>query len=32
MFVSDKWKDYELLYCGGGEKYERWGRCYLKTS
>ena len=30
MFVSDKWKDYELLYCGGGEKYERWGDVILR--
>ncbi len=25
MFVSDQWRDYELLDAGGGEKYERWG-------
>ena len=30
MFVSDKWMDYELLYCGGGEKYERWGDVFLR--
>ena len=30
MFISDKWKDYELLYCGGGEKYERWGDVILR--
>ena len=30
MFVSDNWKDYELLYCGGGEKYERWGDVTLR--
>ena len=30
MFVSDKWMDYELLYCGGGEKYERWGDVILR--
>ena len=30
MFVSDKWKDYELLYCGNGEKYERWGNVTLR--
>ena len=30
MFVSDKWKDYELLYCGVGEKYERWGDVILR--
>ena len=25
MWTSDKWKDYELLDCGSGEKLERWG-------
>ena len=25
MWVSDKWRDYELLDCGRGEKLERWG-------
>ncbi len=25
MWVSDDWKDYELLDCSGGEKLERWG-------
>ncbi len=30
MFISDNWKDYELLYCGGGEKYERWGKVVLR--
>lgn len=25
MWVSDNWKDYELIDCGGGEKLERWG-------
>lgn len=25
MWVSDQWKDYELLDCGRGEKLERWG-------
>ena len=25
MWCSDKWTDYELLDCGGGEKLERWG-------
>ena len=30
MFVSGNWKDYELLYCGGGEKYERWGDVTLR--
>ena len=30
MFVSGNWKDYELLYAGGGEKYERWGDVILR--
>ncbi|MBQ4382724.1 MAG: class I SAM-dependent methyltransferase [Oscillospiraceae bacterium] len=25
MWVSDKWQDYELLDCSGGERLERWG-------
>ncbi len=25
MWVSDKWQDFELLDCSGGEKLERWG-------
>lgn len=25
MWVSDKWKDYELIDCADGEKLERWG-------
>ena len=25
MWVSDQWKDYELIDCGRGEKLERWG-------
>ena len=29
MWVSDQWKDYELLDCGSGEKLERWGRHVL---
>ena len=29
MRVADKWKDYELLDCGGGEKLERWDKQYL---
>ena len=29
MWISDKWKDYELLDCGGGEKLERWGSYLL---
>ena len=30
MFLADRWKDFELLYCGEGEKYERWGDIYLQ--
>jgi len=29
MWLSDKWADYELLDCSGGEKLERWGRYLL---
>ena len=29
MWIADKWRDYELLDCGGGEKLERWDRQYL---
>ena len=29
MFLADKWKDYEILYAGKGEKYERWGNVKL---
>ena len=25
MWVSDQWKEFELLDCSGGEKLERWG-------
>ena len=25
MWLSDRWKDYELIDCGRGEKLERWG-------
>ena len=25
MWLADRWTDYELLDCGGGEKLERWG-------
>ena len=25
MWLSDQWKDYELIDCGRGEKLERWG-------
>ncbi len=29
MWISDGWKDYELLDCSGGEKLERWGKYVL---
>ena len=29
MWVSDKWKDYELLDCSCGERLERWGQFVL---
>lgn len=29
MWISDQWRDYELLDCGGGEKLERWGKYTL---
>ena len=29
MIVADKWKDYEVLDCSGGEKLERWGNYIL---
>ena len=29
MWIADKWEDYELLDCGGGEKLERWGNVVL---
>ena len=29
MWLSDAWKDYELIDCGGGEKLERWGNYLL---
>lgn len=29
MFLSDKWKDYELIDASGGEKLERWGDVIL---
>ncbi len=30
MFVADKWKDYEVISAGNGEKYERWGNVFLR--
>ena len=29
MFISDKWKEFEIIDCSGGEKLERWGDYYL---
>ena len=29
MWISDKWKDFELIDCSKGEKLERWGSFYL---
>ena len=29
MWIADKWQDYELLDCSGGEKLERWGKYTL---
>ena len=29
MWIADKWQDYELLDCGGGEKLERWDKQVL---
>lgn len=29
MWVADKWKDYEIIDCAGGEKLERWGKYTL---
>ena len=25
MYLANEWKDYAVIDCGGGEKYERWG-------
>ena len=30
MWVSEHWKDYELLDCSSGEKLERWGQYVLR--
>lgn len=29
MFLADQWKDYAVIDCGDGEKYERWGNVHL---
>lgn len=26
MWIADKWRDFEVVDCSGGEKLERWGR------
>lgn len=25
LIVADRWRDYQLIDCGGGMKQERWG-------
>ncbi|MDD4494818.1 MAG: class I SAM-dependent methyltransferase [Eubacteriales bacterium] len=30
MLLADKWKDYEIIDTGNGEKLERWGQYYLR--
>lgn len=30
MLIANKWKDYELIDTGGGEKLERWGKYILR--
>ncbi len=30
MFISDRFSDYELMYAGDGEKFERWGEVFLQ--
>lgn len=30
MLAASSWKDYEILYAGSGEKYERWGNITLR--
>ncbi|MGI6150468.1 MAG: class I SAM-dependent methyltransferase [Christensenellales bacterium] len=29
MYIADGWKDYELIDCGSGDKFERWGKYTL---
>ena len=29
MWTADKWKDFEVIDCSGGEKLERWGKYCL---
>ena len=30
MFISDKWKEYELIDASDGERLERWGKYILR--
>ncbi|MBF1059112.1 MAG: SAM-dependent methyltransferase, partial [Peptostreptococcus sp.] len=30
LLLADKWKEYELIDLGGGEKLERWGDYVLR--
>ena len=30
LLLADKWKDYELIDMGNGEKLERWGDIVLR--
>ena len=30
MFLADNWKDFEVLYAGASDKYERWGDVFLR--
>jgi len=30
MFLADRWSDFDLMYAGEGEKYERWGEVFLQ--
>ena len=29
MWIASNWKDYRLLDCGGGQRYEKWGNQFL---
>ena len=31
LWISDEWKDYEVLDASGGERLERWGSHILVT-
>lgn len=30
MILADRWSDFEVVYAGEGEKYERWGDVFLQ--